>query len=209
VDFVDKTSDWIEKNCRDTFQEKKFKDMEYALQLAWNKCYPPGTGYCVRKAVFEKYSEQFFLNKYKTIARSGTSLMGAEDNQVIITSILMGLAVGTHPDLKLNHLIPADKANFDHVKKLRFFTRYSVVLANTEMIPDTLNTYRADQISQLSLFLLIVKYLLKGVLKLKTKEAIINCILVTGNYTGINYALKKKNPLWLLAFLKLIGIQIK
>lgn len=209
VDFIDKTSDWIEKNCRETFQEKKTSNIEYASELNWNKCYPPGTGYCVKKEIFLKYTELYLSKSLKTIARSGTSLMGAEDSQVIYMSILLGYSVGTHPALKLKHIIPEDKSNFDYVKKLRFFTRYSFVLATIEMLPETLNQYEKKQISQASLFILLNKYLIKGILNLDLKNAIINTILVAGNYTGINYALKKRNPVWLLVYLKTIGIKIE
>lgn len=209
VDFIDQTHNWIEQNCRATFQEKQTNEVEFASQKNWNTCYPPGTGYCVKKDIFLNYIEQYLSKNFKTIARSGASLMGAEDSQVIYMAILLGYAVGTHPTLKLNHIIPIDKSNFDYVKKLRFFTRYSFILATVEMLPETVNKYQKKQISQISLLILMCKYIFKGVLKLDMKNAIINNVLVAGNYTGINYALKKKNPAWLLIYLKTIGIKIQ
>ncbi|MBI4947157.1 MAG: glycosyltransferase family 2 protein [Bacteroidetes bacterium] len=209
VDFIDETTDWIDKNCRATFQEKKFDRMEFALQEEWNRCYPPGSGICVRKEVFVKYIELYRLHNFQTIARAGNSLMGAEDNQVIYTAILMGFAVGVCPELKLNHLIPAEKSNYTYVKKLRFFTRYSVPLAEVEFHPQVLKKYENKQTSQFSLFILLNKYLIKGVLSRKVKESIIDCLLVCGNYTGINLVLKKKNPGWLKLFLRMNGVEIK
>ncbi len=211
VDFIDKTTDWIEANCRYTFQEKKIKNVEFALQEEWNRCYPAGTGMCVRQDIFMKYLELFEKNNFRTTSRVGIgqSLMTGEDNQVIFISVLMGFAVGVCPDLKLNHLIPAAKSNFPYIKRLRFFTRYSVPLANAEILPDLLKRYSSEQLSQLSLFILLTKYLVKGILTGKFKEAIINCILIMGNFTGINLAMNKRNPYWLLLFLKTLGIKIK
>jgi len=209
VDFVDKTTPWIEKNCRDTFQEKKLNHTEYALQQGWNACYPPGSGICIRKDIFIRYIELYTSNKFKTTGRIGNSLVGAEDNQIIHTSILMGLAVGTYPGMKLNHLIPASKSNFSYIKKLRFFTRYSVPQSAVEFFPDTLQKYKNTQRSQFSLFLQLHKYLLTGILKSRIKESIIDCILIAGNYAGINLVLNRKNPYWLKLFLKTFGIELK
>lgn len=208
VDFLDKTDNWIEKNCRDTFQEKKFTQVEYAMEKIWNRCYPPGSGICIRKDIFLKYVENYTSKKFKTTGRTGNSLISAEDNQIIYTSIFMGYPVGTTPDLKLNHLIPAAKANFNYVKKLRFFVRYSIPLANVEVYPELLQKYKSEQRSKFFLFIQLNKYLLIGILTGKIKESVIDCILISGNYTGVNLVLNRKNPAWLRLFLKIIGIEI-
>jgi glycosyltransferase involved in cell wall biosynthesis len=209
VDFVDKTTKWIDENCRDTFQEKHFTDIEYAMQEAWNRCYPPGSGICIRRDVFLKYIELYKSRNFKTTGRTGASLISAEDNQIINTSILLGFAVGTCPDLKLNHLIPAVKSNFSYIKRLRFFIRYSVPLAQVEFFPEQMQKYKDEQRSQLSLFTQLTKYLITGFFKGKLKEAMINCILISGNFTGINLVLNKRNPYWLILFLNCIGIKLK
>lgn len=209
VDFLDKTSNWVEKNGRYSFQEKKIDKVEYALEETWKSCYPPGSGMCVRRDIFNKYAELYSANNFKTTGRTGTSLVSAEDNQIIYTSILLGFAVGITPDLKLNHLIPASKSNFSYLKKLRFFIRYSIPVAQVEFYPRMLRVYEEQQLSQSALFLLMSKYLVAGILKGKIKDAILDCLLVSGNYTGANLVLKKENPFWLKLFLRINGIKIK
>jgi glycosyltransferase involved in cell wall biosynthesis len=209
VDFIDKTIPWIEKNCRSIFQEKKFSQTEYALQESWNSCYPPGSGFCIRKDIFLKYDEIYHAKKFTTTGVTGKSLAGAaEDIQIVYTSILMGQAVGICPEMKLAHIIPAAKANFDYIKKLRFFARYAVPLASVEIYPDKLQEYKNEQRSKSSLFIQLNRYLLHGLLTGKRKESIINCILISGNYAGVNLILHKKNPFWLMLFLKNFGIKI-
>ena len=200
VDFLGTPEKWVKENCLEVFQEKHFDKTEFALQQKWNTCYPPGTGMAVCRTVFEKYSFIYTSRKIKTTDRTGSSLISAGDNQIVYSAIMLNFPIGTSPKLSVSHLISEKKSNFNYVKRLRFFVRYSVPFAEIEFYPEEAVAYQKKIISQFALFILLMKYLVKGVLKFKTKEAIINCVLVTGSYTGINYALKKKDPFWLLIF---------
>lgn len=164
---------------------------------------------CVRKDILIKYGELYHLNGFKTTGVTGTSLMGAaEDIQIVYTSILMGLAVGICPELKLTHIIPSKRSNFLYIKNLRFFNRYASIFADVEFFPDKLKHYKDQQRSQLSLFIQLNKYLLKGILSTKIRESIIDCVLISGNYAGINLVLNRENPFWLKLFWEIIGIKI-
>jgi hypothetical protein len=76
------------------------------------------------------------------------------------------------------------------------------------MLPERFMFYKKQLLSESALAILLSKYLIKGLLKRQMREAIFECLLVLGNFCGINLVLKKDNPKWVISFLKLTGINL-
>ena len=208
VDFIGNPESWVKENCKEIFQEKHFADTEFALQKTWCTCYPPGTGMVVEKQLYLKFIDYYHAKQLKTTGRIGNSLLSAEDNQIILTAILNNYPVGTSPVLNLTHIISDKKSTYSYVKRLRFYVKYSIPFAEIEMLPERFMFYKKQLLSESALAILLSKYLIKGLLKRQMREAIFECLLVLGNFCGINLVLKKDNPKWVISFLKLTGINL-
>ena len=205
VDFIDGAEPWVMQNAKETFQEKHFFSTEYALQTAWNGCYPPGTGMVIKREIIDYYKNFLEEKEVTTTGRKGSSLLSAEDNQIIYSSIKMNFAIGTSPELSLKHIINKQKANLKYVKRLRYWVRVSIPKAELEFYNNDKEILKR-KLKQIPLLILIIKYIIKGILNFKLKEAQINIALVLGNYSGINYAFSKNNPLIIRALIKLFKL---
>lgn len=136
VEYVDGTDPWISAHLGGLFQQKNAQREEYILSVMnWAPCYPPGTGQVLKREVFEKYLELVRNTKLQTTDRKGSSLSSAGDSQMIWVSIANDYAVGHHPLLQVNHLIPSTRANFDYLKRLTYYLELSGRLAYVEMFP--------------------------------------------------------------------------
>ncbi|MEO5999937.1 MAG: glycosyltransferase [Chitinophagaceae bacterium] len=137
VEYIDGVDPWISQHLNKYFQEKNQEREEYVLSIvSWAPCYPPGTGQIIRRFVFESYLEMFLKKKLKTLDRYGESLSSGGDSQMIWSSINLNYAVGHHPDLRLNHLIPKKRANLKYIKRLSYYLDLSGRMAFAEMYPD-------------------------------------------------------------------------
>jgi glycosyltransferase involved in cell wall biosynthesis len=144
VDYIDGADPWIRERLNSYFQQKAIDREEYILSIMhWAPCYPPGTGQVMRRVVFQKYLETFYHKGLKTSDRKGNDLSSAGDSQIIWSSLDLNLAVGHHPLLKINHLIPAARANLNYLKRLNFYLDLSGTLAFVEMFPEKKSTLPA------------------------------------------------------------------
>ncbi len=140
IDYIDGADPWIKNHLNRFFQEKKAEREEYILSvMSWAPCYPPGTGQIIRRKILESYVEMFLNNELKTSDRKGDDLSSAGDSQIIWSSINLNYAVGHHPSLKVNHLIPKKRANLTYIKRLSYHLDLSGTLAFAEMYPEKQN----------------------------------------------------------------------
>ena len=91
---------------------------------------PVGAGLCVRSAIAQAYVEQYQQSQIKLMDRKGSELTGHGDTEISFVACKMGYAIGTFPELKLLHLIPAERVSEDYLVRLIGATDYSGFLLN-------------------------------------------------------------------------------
>jgi len=102
----------------------RWTNMPYQFQAT-----PVGAGLCVRRAVAEKYASIVALSDIRRrLGRTGTALTGCEDHDLAFAACDMGLGMGVFPQLRLTHVIPAERLQESYLLKLVEGTAYSAVM---------------------------------------------------------------------------------
>ncbi len=102
IDFWNKTSTEITPETR---QYPKFS--------------PIGSGLVLRREAAEKYTQYVTNNRHRlALGRTGKQLTSGEDNDIILTLLEAGWAIGYFPQLKLTHLISATRLTKNYLARL-------------------------------------------------------------------------------------------
>ena len=89
---------------------------------------PCGAGLCVRQEVGQHYAWLHENGQRQVMLdRQGESLMSAGDNDLAACACDIGRSVGLFKDLRLDHLIPADRLSQDYLVRLAEGIHYSGV----------------------------------------------------------------------------------
>lgn len=206
VEYIDWVDPWIRQHLNGLFQEKKAEREEYILSvLSWAPCYPPGTGQVIKRDVFASYVENFLYKGLKTSDRKGYSLSSAGDSQIIWSSLNLNYAVGHHPALKLNHLIPSKRANISYLKRLKYHLELSGTYAFIEMYPEKkVLTPRYTA----SVFLYeVVKIYVGGIINKQSKSIGLNIAALVGRNEARIAVYHAKMPFLLKAMKKIFKIK--
>jgi hypothetical protein len=91
----------------------------YSNSLACQNAIPVGAGLCVRSFVAAEYL-RFCADPtdIKITGRKGTSLVGHEDWEISFVGCQMGLGMGVFRQLKMTHLIPAERSTDEYFLRL-------------------------------------------------------------------------------------------
>ena len=87
------------------------------LDFCWQSM-PVGAGLCVRKTVADKFCESYRDSPVKITDRRGTFLGGCEDYEISFVARSDGAGMGLFPELRITHLIPAERVSDDYVLRL-------------------------------------------------------------------------------------------
>ncbi len=88
--------------------------------------FPYGAGMIIRKNLAVEYSRQLESNpKRCEYGRKGNLLTGAEDIDMLFTTLDLGYAIGYFPELSLKHLIPGARLTLTYLKRLVFHSHRS------------------------------------------------------------------------------------
>lgn len=140
VEFLGQAPDWVERSCRHMFQERRSEFTEYAcLRMPWISSYPAGTGQSVRREVMERYAARVAEGSCTAIDRSGNSLASGGDGQIVHTAVLMGLAAGVCPSMRVRHLIPAGRCTSAYLARLCYGVSSSLLPATVESFPEIIH----------------------------------------------------------------------
>ena len=193
VQYLDPVDPWISNRLNKYFQEKNAAREEYILSVMnWFPCYPPGTGQIIRRSVFDFYQE-FFRNQGSTISdRKGNDLSSAGDSQIIWTCLNLNHAVGHHPNIRINHLIPAKRANLDYLKRLSYALELSGTLAFVEMYPNRKTAYQRYKMS--TFFFDLFKIYFNGIKNREIKNIKVNIGTLIGRNQAYVTMSKRKVP---------------
>jgi glycosyltransferase involved in cell wall biosynthesis len=138
VEFIGHPPAWIQFN-KPYFQERHYQSPWFACAEHWQDYYPPGTGQCMRRIIFERYAHNLKCGFLSATGRKGKSLSSAEDVQIVFEAVKMNFAAGVYPRMKLRHLITEKKANSSYIKRLLFGMASSYPEAYAECFPHTRN----------------------------------------------------------------------
>lgn len=136
VDFVDGIESNIEEYARGVFQERHNKHVTYSNTREWQNCYPFGTGMCVRATYLSEYAELVNGGMLTLSDRKGNQLSSGGDVQIVLTYLKKGLGVGVSPGLKLNHIIPAKRANYDYIARLLYGVFIESTITTGQVFPE-------------------------------------------------------------------------
>ncbi|MCM1983012.1 glycosyltransferase [Lyngbya confervoides] len=131
VEYVDPVEPWFEQHP-EKFQQRQLDFGYSCVPATWGSYSPNGTGFAVRREILQRYASAIEQGKLQATDRKGTSLASAGDVQIVWEGIKLGFAAGMIPELKCNHLIPAEKANLSYLQRLYFGTASSYAPALVE-----------------------------------------------------------------------------
>lgn len=198
VEYIDEVDPWIMQHMNPLFQEKKAEREEYVLAImTWAPWYPPGTGQVMKRVIFESYLENFYQKGLTTSDRKGQDLSSAGDSQMIWSSLNLNYAVGHHPALKLNHLIPAKRANLAYLKRLKYHLELSGTSAFVEMYPEK-KSQTAKYSTSIFLYDLFKVYF-NAVVKMQPKSINLNIATLIGRNEASIRIYQHKMPFMLQA----------
>jgi len=205
VEFIDGIDGDIENYARAVFQEKRIENVEYASIRDWQKCYPFGTGMCIKATYLREYARLVEEGVFTASGRKGNLLTSGEDVQIVLFCIKQGLAAGSSPGLQLTHIIPAKRANYDYIKRLLFGAYLSDSTSVLEVFPD----HRLVLLSTVLKASTFSRRSIKRFIKLSykhDKNKMFEFITFIGNACGVYIALDRPVPSavnWIIKRLKL------
>ncbi|MCX2478651.1 glycosyltransferase [Pedobacter sp. MC2016-15] len=204
VDFINGISKELKSYATEAFQDRHETSVTYSNQHSWQPCYPYGTGMCLRKNYLINYLSLAEKNKFTLTGRKGLSMSSGEDIQMVLFCISKGAAAGVAPGLKLTHMIPSKRANFDYLKKLTYGTSVCYSTCVFEVFPDSIQEVENRAVSERR----FVKKAMKKYFKLIFQNApektfdLINYIgVVSGDYMVLNKSVPSSIK-WILKKLK-------
>ena len=171
------------------FQERHEKEPLFSNDRWWQEWYPTGTGLVVRLDVAKKYADHVLMGDYLLSDRKGKMLSSGGDLQIVLTAIKMGYEAGLDPNLKMDHLIIAEKLHSAYLKRLSFGTAESNVPGHLQVWGNQeIESFRPPTSKQI---LNQIYYHLKVKLR---KEGLIRMQLSMCSYLGTLKSLYDLNP---------------
>jgi glycosyltransferase involved in cell wall biosynthesis len=104
---------------------------------------PCGAGMCIRAEVGRAYASALRSSLVRRqLDRKGKSLISLGDTDIVLTAADLKLGWGIFPQLKLTHLIPAERLTEDYVARLieAMATSYAMLLISRGQAPPALNS---------------------------------------------------------------------
>ncbi|PAW79855.1 MAG: hypothetical protein B9S32_00565 [Verrucomicrobia bacterium Tous-C9LFEB] len=115
--YEEEPAEWLQPWCWIAVRE--FERDEWSNSLDDARAVPFGAGMCVRRSVADFYRKAVGEDPLRRrLDRTGTSLGGGGDNDIVFTACKMGLGRGLFRELKLQHLIPAQRVQPEYLLNL-------------------------------------------------------------------------------------------
>lgn len=192
VQFMDNVDKSLESYARIAFQERHDPSLKTAHLLDWQSCYPFGTGLCMVASVLKEYVALAKQGKFTFEGRKGKLISGGEDIQMVMFCIKKGYHAGTSPALRLNHLIPKEKANKEHLKRLVFGAAFCFEPALQQVLPERKKILEENLLSPFSFSSQAAQKLTAS--RLGAPKAFYDTTHFIGYQAGVYQALDKPLP---------------
>ncbi|MDQ2719283.1 MAG: glycosyltransferase [Bacteroidota bacterium] len=206
VDFIDGIDDEIENYARIAFQERHDEKVCIARETQWQPCYPFGTGLCTFSFLLKEYVRLAKQGKFTMHGRRGNKLSSGEDTQMVLLCISKDYFAGVSPTLKLKHIIPKTRANYQYLKRLAYGTALSYDTCYVQVFPQNKNELQQKIISGAKFSRRIIKKYLNAKMHFKS-EKIFELANYTGQHAGVYLALKRPLPVFIKRFIKYLKLE--
>jgi len=193
VDFIDGVADDIAGFARGAFQERHDNQISFSRNEQWQYCYPFGTGLCTRAEILRNYVTQAEKGLFTLPGRKGNKLTSGEDTQMVLLCLQMGYAAGVAPGLKLNHIIPASRANKRYLERLIYGTYISYHTSLLQVFPGQRGSIVHDLMSPSTFARLALKKYLRMLFS-KNQNRKFKLIEFIASNAGMYEALNKPLP---------------
>jgi len=188
VDFIDGVNEELKVKAMEMFQERHDDFTIFACLRSWEDCYPFGTGLCLRKEHALSYVNLFENGHFTLKGREGSRLTSGEDTQMVLSCIVNGEGAGRSPDLKINHVIPANRANLDYMKRLAYGLHIDYDLTIKQVMPEYKVNFGHPLRKSIRHSIRIYKKMIKAILANdtgKTIDLISHCSIRAGAYQAM------------------------
>lgn len=192
VEFTDGIKGHLKKYARGAFQERHEETIRTSDKLEWQDCYPFGTGLCILTSMMREYLTGAKRGEYTLEGRKGHLLTSGEDTQMIMLCIAKGYHAGVAPQLSLNHLIPAEKANDAYLRRLAFGTALCYEPALLQVLPARASLVKAKMLPPATYCRRSLKKVAKALFT--GKEQMYDAIHDIGLQAGVYAAMNQKVP---------------
>ncbi|SEN89917.1 Glycosyl transferase family 2 [bacterium A37T11] len=185
VEFIDGVDTELETYAREAFQERHEENLVYANIRKSQSIYPNGTGLCIKHELLLEYIARISDGTYTLTGRKGRQLTSGEDTQMILLCIELGYAAGVAPNLKVIHIIPSKRANYNYLKRHAYGGIRDYALSVCQVFPEQRDIMARDLLSPSKFFRRSLKKFIRsnlGKSKLKTLETIFYMSLNMGIY---------------------------
>lgn len=102
---------------------------------------PIGAGMCVRRSIALSWADEVAADRARrNLGAKGESLMGSEDEDIRVSAVRSGFAMGMFPQLTLVHLIPSRRVQPDYMVRLyedRVYSQMILAAAHGRTPPTT------------------------------------------------------------------------
>lgn len=136
VDFIDGIDKKIEDYARIAFQERHEKAIKFSGLREWQSCYPFGTGLCINSFLLKEYVNLSREGRFTMPGRTGNQLTSGDDTQMVLLCISKGYAAGVSPALKIKHIIPETRANYEYLQRLAYGTGLCYETCMVQVFPE-------------------------------------------------------------------------
>jgi glycosyltransferase involved in cell wall biosynthesis len=206
VDFIDGVDASLYEYAKIAFQERKDDQIAFSNDHEWQPHYPFGTGLCTDSNLLKEYVQLAKAGRFTLSGRNGDQLSSGEDTQMVLLCVSKGFNAGVSPGLKLNHIIPGERANFNYLKRLAYGTSFCYYTCKLQVFPE----FREQMNKSVIPASRFVRHALKKWFKLKqnqNQEQIFEFINYLGLNAGMFYALDKPLPgiiKWIVKSMELV-----
>ncbi len=92
-----------------------------AASRSYPKCTPIGAGMAIRRCAFAPYVSEAEADPFRAgLGRKGCDLASGEDNDIMMSLLTRGWDVAYFPQLRLEHLIPANRLTRDYLGRYAY-----------------------------------------------------------------------------------------
>jgi len=206
VELLDEVPARLQRRVKAHHGEKKSSKMSYALvPNVWLDFYPIGMGQVIRRDVAEGYRRAVECGQLSATDRRGASLASAGDCQIVWHAITMGLATGSHPDLRMLHLIPGSRSTTKYLRRLMFGCAISHYRARAQSFPDQADLWRRVNPSLPRYGIQASKVVMLSALRNRLRFLTIDLAELLGEWCGHLSVLGRENH-WTFTLARRLGL---
>jgi glycosyltransferase involved in cell wall biosynthesis len=128
-EFEKKPEEWMKQFvftlCVATYLPEPPMELQYAMARRSEGCTAAGAAMILRKNVADTYGALVRNDPFRSsLDRTGKALIGSGDTDIACTAIDLGMATGMSMRLRATHLIPANRVEFDYIRRLLYASNY-------------------------------------------------------------------------------------